>query len=856
MLARTNNRLVARPDSATGDDDIVRLNNLLIDVDSVREDSHVSANEAELAAALDLRDATRLFLAEAYGCPPPVLSGVSGNGGMLVYRIDLDNTSENAALLQAFLTGLATGLDRPDAIIDRRTFNPSRIGKIAGTVAAKGADMPDRPHRRATAEINPTIPVPIPIDVLRAVAALAPATAPRKPTTVPSSSSPSRRWSVPEMLDRSGFGYRERQGDFGTVYQLDRCPTSDDHLDGAAIIEMTSGAIVYCCLHNRCRDKTWADVRALFDIPINGQGRADSSSVPTSPPSPPASHPPLGQIGDGPVLVLQPMSEVTAKPIDWIWNRWLAKGKLHLLAGVGGIGKGTIMAEIASQLSTGKGTLPDGARAPLVKSLFLLSEDAPDDTLKPRLETHGADTRHVFHVVAVREPDGANSMLSLAKHVSPLEEAILTHGIGLVVIDALSDFLAGVDRYSEGAVRDVLTPLADMARRTGVAVMGVMHPGKGNAELKAFQRILGASAFGNVARCVWLATESPDDDGRNLLGVDKSNLAIKPKTLAWSRAEDQPIVWHGESDHDIGDAFGGTTATPRDDAEGFLNELLRGGSVESSKVKALAEAANIKWRTVERAKTALKVEVVKVGFGADGRWRWKLPDGPGAKTATPLSPAVAVLADGDGDLRRPPSGECDGGLRENTDQTAKNDRTRDGGGLSHSEHLSKTATPPTEPASDERVAVLANPASSQGILGSNYPKTAIRVDRAVAVLADNPDDVGTLPLPAVLAMTDDELAKWETECASGEDELSEQDLAIVRRVKALRAERGASPDDDGPFAEDSEESNGERVGCDRGEVAGSATQTPLLSSEDRDGYSGRNASRAVEPYGDADEVRI
>jgi hypothetical protein len=380
---------------------------------------------------------------------------------------------------------------------------------------------------------------------------------------------------------------------------------------------------------------TAADLRDLMKAarPVDDLARLAGEATPAEPAAGLAGN--TGGVAEGvgtptpvgPSLVVEWLSDVTPKPIDWLWPRWLARGKLHLLGGVGGIGKGTIMAEIAAQLSTGTGRLPDGTPAPLTKTLFLLSEDAPDDTLWPRLDVHGADKANIAHIKTVTDEDGSNTMLSLARHVALLEHAVVTNGIGLVVVDALSDFMPGADRNSEGEVRDILTPLADMARRIGVAIVGVMHPGKGNGDLKAFQRLLGASAFGNVARVVWLATESPDGEGRNLLGVDKSNLAIKPKALVWSRAEDAPIIWHGETDLAIGDAFGATSAKPRDDAEGFLRELLAGGSVESSRVEALAKAAGLSWGTVRRAAEALKVAKYRPPGPKNPPWYWKLPNG-------------------------------------------------------------------------------------------------------------------------------------------------------------------------------------------------------------------------------------
>ena len=70
---------------------------------------------------------------------------------------------------------------------------------------------------------------------------------------------------VEERLTASGITYKEKSTAYAyRVYVLDRCLTSDDHTDGAAIIVFPSGAVSYRCLHNRCQGKGWADVREVL----------------------------------------------------------------------------------------------------------------------------------------------------------------------------------------------------------------------------------------------------------------------------------------------------------------------------------------------------------------------------------------------------------------------------------------------------------------------------------------------------------------------------------------------------------------------------------------------------------------
>ena len=41
-------------------------------------------------------------------------------------------------------------------------------------------------------------------------------------------------------------------------------------------------------------------------------------------------------------------STIEIKPINWIWNGWLASGKFHVLGGMAGTGKSTIAMSICA----------------------------------------------------------------------------------------------------------------------------------------------------------------------------------------------------------------------------------------------------------------------------------------------------------------------------------------------------------------------------------------------------------------------------------------------------------------------------------------------------------------------------
>ncbi len=273
LLARAANWLKNWVRESTSDGDIVRRTTLLIDVDPVRP-SGISATDEEREAALVLRDQIREYLSEYPGWPEPLAVTMSGNGGGLLYRLDLPNTEEVTTLVKRVLEGLACTFDIEGAKVDVSTFNPARITKVIGTVAAKGDSLPHRPWRMATGTFTPNAP-PVPREALERVAGLVPTAEERSPDRPGGERRTGRRtWDLRELLTREAIGYREKPRSYATVLELDRCLISSDHTDGAAILEFPNGAVAYRCLHNRCADKRWGDVREVL-----GLGRTQATGV-------------------------------------------------------------------------------------------------------------------------------------------------------------------------------------------------------------------------------------------------------------------------------------------------------------------------------------------------------------------------------------------------------------------------------------------------------------------------------------------------------------------------------------------------------------------------------------------------
>jgi hypothetical protein len=278
LLARAHNRLVGGRPPTTADGDVLHLRHLLIDIDPVRP-TGISATDDEVAAAVAVRDSVWHFLRDEAAWPHPVAVTKSGNGGGLLHRLDLPNDPAHADLLRRVLLALDALFSTATTKIDSTTFNASRITKVIGSIAAKGDHVPQRPWRLAAGRFHATARS-VTLDQLEAVAALGPGADPsyRDHRVFPGSS---RDWDVRDLLTAAGIGFTEADKAYATVFKLDRCLTSEDHQDGACILEFPSGVLVYRCHHDRCAGKEWIDIRNRLGVPPSANlGSRGSESGP------------------------------------------------------------------------------------------------------------------------------------------------------------------------------------------------------------------------------------------------------------------------------------------------------------------------------------------------------------------------------------------------------------------------------------------------------------------------------------------------------------------------------------------------------------------------------------------------
>ena len=348
------------------------------------------------------------------------------------------------------------------------------------------------------------------------------------------------------------------------------------------------------------------------------------------------------------VPIIVRMADVLPEAVRWLWPGRIALGKLTIVAGDPGLGKSFLTCDLAARVSRGL-AWPDepSGNAPRGGVVMLNCEDGLADTIRPRLDAHGADVEKIVALPAVRDPRDANRErpFDLSRDLSALESAIEQVGeCRLVVVDPVTAYLGErTDSHKAADVRAVLTPLADLAARLGVAVVAVSHLNKGSGA--AMYRTIGSIAFTATARAAWLVARDEGNGERRLFLPTKNNLAPDRSGLAFEIVEGV-VAWEQNAvnvtaDEALRVEWGDDDRTAKAEATDWLRGTLADGPVLASDVKARARADGIAPRTLDRAKVALGVDAAPDGFR--GPWVWRLPDGTPGQTA-PDSPECASLS--------------------------------------------------------------------------------------------------------------------------------------------------------------------------------------------------------------------
>lgn len=229
-------------------------------------------------------------------------------------------------------------------------------------------------------------------------------------------------------------------------------------------------------------------------------------------------------------------SDVEATAVRWLWYPFIAVGKITLLQGDPGDGKSTMMMNLIAELSKG-GTMPDGKSIGMPqKVIYQCSEDDASDTIKPRLETCGADCRNVAFI-----NEEMNSGLTLDDE--RIRKAIIQFRPKLVVIDPIQSYLGSdSDLQIAGRARKLMQRLGMWASAYDCAVVLIGHLNKKEGT-KDLYRSIGSVDVVAAARSVLQMEHDPGNKDIRIVRQIKNNLAPSDGEIRFSITAEEGFRW-------------------------------------------------------------------------------------------------------------------------------------------------------------------------------------------------------------------------------------------------------------------------------------------------------------------------
>ncbi|AFL87463.1 bifunctional DNA primase/polymerase famiily protein [Terriglobus roseus DSM 18391] len=343
-------------------------------------------------------------------------------------------------------------------------------------------------------------------------------------------------------------------------------------------------------------------------------------------------------IGKRAVSLLQG-SQIVEEPISWLWEGYLPKGKLTLLAGAGGTGKSTLAFNMAATITNGT-QWPDGTLCPQTGNVLIWSsEDDPADTIKPRLMAVNADQTRYGIIAGTIDENGERDAFDPARDMESLREAVTQiGGIKLLIIDPIVTAVTG-DMHKANDVRRSLQAIVDFASEMDCAVLGITHFAKGTAGKNSAERVIGSQAFAALARMVLVAAREEDSE-RRVFTRAKSNNSVDTGGFSYtiealmlhSNIVATRVVWGEALEGSSRSILADVEDEKKDEdeksqlsrAQQFLLDSMRHGPVPSKELMEHArELHGISAKTCRRAKDALGITAHKASM--TGGWLWQLP---------------------------------------------------------------------------------------------------------------------------------------------------------------------------------------------------------------------------------------
>ena len=598
--AQSEKIMTERKLQTTSDSDITRIRWILIDSDPVRS-SGVSSTDGEKECALLTITKIKTYLRQR-GFNDPVMCD-SGNGYHLLYSVDMQKKEET--VVKDFLKTLDLLFSDDHVHIDTVVYNPARITKLYGCMAKKGSDTPERPWRYSQVITVPDQIVPTSIEVIKRV--LIKQEEPERPSY---RNNYADRFDIDSFIRDNAIPIRsDTMNGRQRKIVLEQCPFNPNHkAPDAALFVSDTGAIGFHCFHASCSDKTWQDVRLMFDPKAYERKKEQTrrtTPVPmmdidlTPDEERPGRSDHFQRMSD--IKTLDRSQIISIKTgiaqIDKLMIG-VNKGEMSIWSGGNGSGKSTILSQIALEaVSRGfKVAMFSGEMTSNRTKGWILQQAAGANNVKPSDDgvsyyvpkkiTQLIDEWLSDSLWLYNNSYGMNATSVLADFEAHMSE----HGTDVVIIDNLMalDFSdSKSDKYDNQT--NLVLQLSAMAKKFNVHIHFVCHPRKPTGFLRKAD-ISGTSDLTNAADNVFMMHRVNQDFLKlagDFLGKVKAN-QLKLYTNV--------IEVMKNRDLGVSDEFAGLFFDPKSKRlANYRNEYRRYGWEDSDQFARIDDDTPIPW---------------------------------------------------------------------------------------------------------------------------------------------------------------------------------------------------------------------------------------------------------------------
>lgn len=519
----------------TSDNDIFGYEWLMLDFDPKRP-SGTSSSNTELEIAHQKAVRVYKYLNER-GFNQPVVA-VSGNGYHLLYSIRMQNTTENSRLIENTLKTLNTLFGEDNIDIDTKVYNPSRICKLYGTVAQKGADTSERPHRLSKIIFMPNEIKVNSKSLLEDIVKIIP-TQPEAPQKY-NNYNPNK-FELENWLNEHNINVTQKN-DFngGTKYILEQCPFDSNHKGkDACLIQLPNGAICFHCFHQSCSDKKWKDFREFFepDAYQKKEYHQPNRNLPDVPSR--------NAVGKPIFLTPEYIRNMPSPPEEFIKTgiyildkklRGLKKGFVTCLSGLRASGKSSLISQIAieSAQQNYRTALYSGELTPKNLLKWLVLQSAGKDNVyqtgyenyylpKPMVEE--TVCKFLEDKIFLYNNDYGNKFEFV---IDNLQKCVDEHKVDLIILDNLMTLdISSLDYDFYQRQSKFVGELEDFAKKNNIHIIFVAHPRKS----QGFLRLDDISGSNDIVNRV--------DNAIIMHRVNTDFQILTKQTLHWK--QDNPI---------------------------------------------------------------------------------------------------------------------------------------------------------------------------------------------------------------------------------------------------------------------------------------------------------------------------